>query len=692
MNPFDEHHIDRDLSRTGLSIMVITPGVGYFNVDKTMLRLTTERLLDAGFTIDMVCMSQIPLHVTPLFSYWSRPLPPPKKDEERDHAGTTGEFMAELSADSRGRFSSTRMHDLLYWDVPDDGEPEQLIFCESRGVRQGTLLTPLSAVSPLLYCHFYSKSHDRPFKEDRFIPRCKMYEIQMLGLIDHDLTTLALPTLDEDEMAAKAAADAQNLEDEHDAFDESLFISAFTKPVEPKTKKTPTTPMPERTILEVAEVPKLQSSPVALAEPSPLSTPKPDLPRPVEDMEAQHASTRDRQGQETEGSGHRQFPAANDSKPDSPESSRPDSLAPRSRSATVNVADLQRSPASTIVPDFGRPGDRNISRATAHSELDKQAAGGTFSAPGTPPAHALKGKSSKSSLAGLTGASKFFSYLMGRTSINQLQPVEATVTKENVSFDKLDRSASSSSRLATPTKSLENRGTPAKQSQRDASEPPSVQKRPLIGGAGYRERTDSLSKVEPMAIPLNRARNSDTGKRVKRPPKKPTYRQKEDEEQREQPPKGSQAMNRSQPEHEVGSKSWQSAQASSWKHREAVRKGEYWRINPCQPRDNNVSKNGRHRRWQFSVARPTFTQDVKWDSIIAPCCLPLTTDLIPMEEELRSQYHEQLYHFACDANQLSFLLRADELSDLPIAVMREMASQRLSRRFSAYLADIALIR
>lgn len=129
LNPFDEHHIDRDLSRTGLSIMVVTPGVGYFNVDKTMLRLTTERLLDAGFTIDMICMSQIPLHVTPLFSYWSRPLPPPKKEEDRDTA--QGEIMAELSADSRGRFSSTRMHDLLYWDVPEDGTAEQLIFCES---------------------------------------------------------------------------------------------------------------------------------------------------------------------------------------------------------------------------------------------------------------------------------------------------------------------------------------------------------------------------------------------------------------------------------------------------------------------------------------------------------------------------------------------------------------------------------
>lgn len=141
LNPFDEHHIDRDLSRTGLSIMVITPGVGYFTVNKTMLRLTTERLLDAGFTIDMICMSQIPLHVTPLFSYWSRPLPQPKKEDDKDSA-KGGEIMAELSTDTRGRFTSTRMHDLLYWDVPDDGTEEQLIFCKSN-----YLLNSLTAIS-----------------------------------------------------------------------------------------------------------------------------------------------------------------------------------------------------------------------------------------------------------------------------------------------------------------------------------------------------------------------------------------------------------------------------------------------------------------------------------------------------------------------------------------------------------------
>lgn len=488
----------------------------------------------------------------------------------------------------------------------------------------------------------------------------------MLGLIDHDLTTLALPTLDEDEMAAKAAAEAQNLEDEHDAFDESLFVSVYAKPTEPKSKKMPTTPIPTPTILEGSETAKLQSSPPSLAKTSPLPTPTLET-ETVDQETLQHGSV-DKELSE---------------QPTTSKAPHLKSLATRSRSTTLSLADIPhspKSPASTITPEVTGYRKRTISRASAHSELDKQPVIGTITAPSTPPTRVLKGKSSKSSLAAIPGASKFFNYLMGRTPINPPTPSEAIVTKENASFDKIDRSPSASQpKQVRPINSADSRRSSSTQAGDTVSESLPINKHHAVRDGAQRERMDSFSKVEPMAIPLNRARNSESGKRVKRPPKKPTYRQKDDEEQRDGNSKTSQPMNRSQSEQEVVSRSWQSGQASSWKHREAVRKGDYWRINPCQPRDNNVSKNGRHRRWQFSVPRPTFTQDVKWDSIIAPCCLPLTTDLIPLEEELRTQYREQLYHFACDANQLSFLLRSDELKDLPIAVMREMASQRLSR-------------
>ncbi len=73
LNPFDESYIDRDLSRTGLCMTIITPGSGHFAVAKDLLRLTTERVIDHGVCLDLVSLSQIPLHTTPLFSYWSQP-------------------------------------------------------------------------------------------------------------------------------------------------------------------------------------------------------------------------------------------------------------------------------------------------------------------------------------------------------------------------------------------------------------------------------------------------------------------------------------------------------------------------------------------------------------------------------------------------------------------------------------------
>ncbi|KNE66846.1 hypothetical protein AMAG_11328 [Allomyces macrogynus ATCC 38327] len=86
LNPHDKHYIDRDVDfvRTGLSILVVTPTPGFLEVDKTLLRLTTQRMLDNGVGLDLVCLTRPPLHAAPLFVYASKfpyaekqPPPPP---------------------------------------------------------------------------------------------------------------------------------------------------------------------------------------------------------------------------------------------------------------------------------------------------------------------------------------------------------------------------------------------------------------------------------------------------------------------------------------------------------------------------------------------------------------------------------------------------------------------------------------
>ncbi|KFA71520.1 hypothetical protein S40288_08630 [Stachybotrys chartarum IBT 40288] len=66
---FSRDYIDRDLTRTGISIAVITPGPGIFEVDYEILRRTTENLVGNGIGIDLICMPRMPLHSVPLFKY-----------------------------------------------------------------------------------------------------------------------------------------------------------------------------------------------------------------------------------------------------------------------------------------------------------------------------------------------------------------------------------------------------------------------------------------------------------------------------------------------------------------------------------------------------------------------------------------------------------------------------------------------
>ena len=48
-----------------MTIIMVTAGTCFFHVDKLLLRLTTERLVDMGVTLDCVSLSKIPMHEVP---------------------------------------------------------------------------------------------------------------------------------------------------------------------------------------------------------------------------------------------------------------------------------------------------------------------------------------------------------------------------------------------------------------------------------------------------------------------------------------------------------------------------------------------------------------------------------------------------------------------------------------------------
>ena len=69
LNLLQLHYIDRDLHRTGNSIVIITPGNGVFEIDKNLAGITKQRMMDNGIGSDMLSLGLPPLHVAPFFLY-----------------------------------------------------------------------------------------------------------------------------------------------------------------------------------------------------------------------------------------------------------------------------------------------------------------------------------------------------------------------------------------------------------------------------------------------------------------------------------------------------------------------------------------------------------------------------------------------------------------------------------------------
>ncbi|CAI5708267.1 unnamed protein product [Peronospora destructor] len=69
LNVLDKHYMDRDLNRTGQSIVMMTAGCSIFNVNSKLAEITEQRMMDSGVGMDMISLSTPPLHVVPLFIY-----------------------------------------------------------------------------------------------------------------------------------------------------------------------------------------------------------------------------------------------------------------------------------------------------------------------------------------------------------------------------------------------------------------------------------------------------------------------------------------------------------------------------------------------------------------------------------------------------------------------------------------------
>ncbi|CAH1099750.1 unnamed protein product [Psylliodes chrysocephalus] len=72
LNVFEKHYLDRSYDRTGQLSVVVTPGVGVFEVDRELTNITKQRIIDNGVGSDLVCVGEQPLHAVPLLKFHNK--------------------------------------------------------------------------------------------------------------------------------------------------------------------------------------------------------------------------------------------------------------------------------------------------------------------------------------------------------------------------------------------------------------------------------------------------------------------------------------------------------------------------------------------------------------------------------------------------------------------------------------------
>lgn len=204
---FSNDYIDRDLMRTGISIVVITPSPGLFEVDYETLRMTTETLIGNGIGIDLVCLPKMPLHSVPIFRYRN---PQYATFQESLHLKSlrSEESTPRQTAPIFGSFSSLNeslspmkaslpdrslRHGSFQAQSPSEWSysiPHWIDVSFWTGASQDiNLIGHLPVLGPKPVKQFKSQT------SDAFAVRCKMYEMEMASVMENVMTEISVTPL-----------------------------------------------------------------------------------------------------------------------------------------------------------------------------------------------------------------------------------------------------------------------------------------------------------------------------------------------------------------------------------------------------------------------------------------------------------------------------------------------------------------
>jgi hypothetical protein len=208
---FAKDYIDRDLVRTGISVIVVTAGTGVFEVDYNMLKLTTDTLVASGIGIDLVCLSPMPLHSVPLFKYRSpRSMSSLHREtsdrEDRNNPVKDFDYYDEKTPRQNQpnfgsviRRSPLQVPPIILGDLPDLEDQEEWRYAMPHWVDISFWSGPFEEILELAKVRKIDKIVKRVQKKSgSFALRCRMYELQMMGVMENELGDISIPYLEED--------------------------------------------------------------------------------------------------------------------------------------------------------------------------------------------------------------------------------------------------------------------------------------------------------------------------------------------------------------------------------------------------------------------------------------------------------------------------------------------------------------
>lgn len=678
LNPFDRHYIDRDLLRSGLSIIMVTPGAGKFFTSKKLLRLTNERMTDNGIAMDLVCLSQVPLHVTPLFVFKSSP-PPAPKDSSNGKDGNSQALAKPIkvpnvspgmnaTASSAGtKQKAYDMRDPLYYE--DEGD----------------VRTTNYAVPHWVDCSFFQHSTGKFVKSDKFKAQCKMYEIQMMGIMEHDMANISIPLLGEDNENVQSDPEEEQITDRYTtaaATISNLSSSLqknmmLTRPTEYASKMvfpskasdnylSKSGPIPDHLPVHLDQKPSSGDSSVAEKEKETIN----EIDYDQYDSLAFKRSERPRFT--------RQLTAGKTPIGQTLSGSRSDSIPPQSSSF-----DLESSThhADARMMTIGAGTSREIARAnTVGALLDD----------GQVEYNKTWNHAENKKLASILSSSH-----QGSNRIS----FEGGGGKRE---DDITR-AMDMFRASPKEDNLGRYGLPRSEFRRSAA---ALQMTTAAGLSSYDKQhaadedelfTTSSSTVEPLPIKNGLYAVTRSSERRK------SYTRDSGHSPR---PTGLSAslssMNRNSGNSDLTKTNLINATTTSgnrpspargWTNRNNYNKQSI-AVNPCNPKGMGTIFTSHLRRWQHAV--PKFDHNnsgpaVHWKSLVTPACLPLTTDYFPPPEELENMYDHYMYTVSAseDVNLYQAGDRSMPEYEKTENLLNEMISQRLAQGFQMIVEGAA---